>query len=43
MASIAVAPTERGGDNPLLLAAESGFVPADIPGLRKAAILMVAV
>lgn len=37
----------RGADNarpnPLLLTAESGFVPADIPGLRKAAILMVAV
>jgi flagellar motor switch protein FliG len=43
MASTAVGPTERGGENPLLLAAESGFVPADIPGLRKAAILMVAV
>jgi flagellar motor switch protein FliG len=28
--------------NPLLLPAESGFAPADIPGLRKAAILMVA-
>jgi flagellar motor switch protein FliG len=28
--------------NPLLLPAESGFAPADLPGLRKAAILMVA-
>src|ERR1700678_1611153 len=29
--------------NPLLLPAEAGFTPAEIPGLRKAAILMVAV
>src|SRR5580658_2970613 len=29
--------------NPLLLPAEAGFAPAEIPGLRKAAILMVAV
>jgi flagellar motor switch protein FliG len=29
--------------NPLLLTPESGFVPADIPGLRKAAILMIAI
>src|SRR5271163_1044610 len=29
--------------NPLLLTPESGFVPADIPGLRKAAILMVEI
>ncbi len=29
--------------NPLLLPAEAGFLPADIPGLRKAAILMVAI
>jgi flagellar motor switch protein FliG len=29
--------------NPLLLPAEAGFAPADISGLRKAAILMVAV
>lgn len=28
--------------NPLLLTAEAGFAPADLPGLRKAAILMVA-
>lgn len=28
--------------NPLLLPEESGFAPAEIPGLRKAAILMVA-
>jgi flagellar motor switch protein FliG len=28
--------------NPMLLPAESGFVPADMPGLRKAAVLMVA-
>lgn len=40
----AVAPLPAGSsENPLLLAAHSGFVPADIPGLRKAAILMVAV
>src|SRR5271170_6475942 len=29
--------------NSLLLPSEAGFVPADIPGLRKAAILMVAI
>ena len=29
--------------NPLLLTPEAGFVPAEIPGLRKAAILMVAI
>jgi flagellar motor switch protein FliG len=29
--------------NPLLLTPEAGFVPADIPGLRKAAILMIAI
>src|ERR1700729_1510705 len=29
--------------NPLLLTPESGFEPAGIPGLRKAAILMVAI
>src|ERR1700722_2660989 len=29
--------------NPLLLPAEAGFAPAEIPGLRKAAILMVAI
>jgi flagellar motor switch protein FliG len=28
--------------NPLLLPAEAGFAPAELPGLRKAAILMVA-
>ena len=28
--------------NPMLLPAESGFVPAEMPGLRKAAVLMVA-
>ena len=28
--------------NPLLLTSESGFAPAELPGLRKAAILMVA-
>ena len=27
---------------PLMLPEEAGFAPADIPGLRKAAILMVA-
>jgi flagellar motor switch protein FliG len=43
MASMAVPPIERGSENPLLLAAESGFMPADIPGLRKAAILLMAV
>jgi flagellar motor switch protein FliG len=30
-------------DNQLLLAAETGFVPANLPGLRKAAILILAV
>jgi flagellar motor switch protein FliG len=35
--------TSDGNENALLLAAETGFVPANIPGLRKAAILMVAV
>jgi flagellar motor switch protein FliG len=29
--------------NPLLLTRDSGFVPAEMPGLRKAAILMVAI
>ena len=29
--------------NPLLLTPEAGFVPAEMPGLRKAAILMVAI
>ena len=29
--------------NPLLLTPEAGFVPADMPGLRKAAILMVMI
>src|SRR5277367_1974725 len=29
--------------NPLLLTPEAGFAPAEIPGLRKAAILMVAI
>src|SRR5579871_4078742 len=28
--------------NPLLLTSEAGFAPAELPGLRKAAILMVA-
>src|ERR1700735_4237344 len=28
--------------NPMLLPAESGFIPAEMPGLRKAAVLMVA-
>ncbi len=28
--------------NPMLLPAEAGFVPAEMPGLRKAAVLMVA-
>jgi flagellar motor switch protein FliG len=31
------------GDNQLLLAAETGFSPANLPGLRKAAILLLAV
>src|ERR1700679_3813319 len=35
--------TDSMRQNPLLLTPESGFVPADIPGLRKAAILMVAI
>jgi flagellar motor switch protein FliG len=34
---------ETGGENQLMLAAESGFSPADLPGIRKAAILMVAI
>jgi flagellar motor switch protein FliG len=35
--------TAQGGQRmPLLLPEESGFAPADIPGLRKAAILLVA-
>ena len=29
--------------NPLLLTPEAGFTPAEMPGLRKAAILMVAI
>src|SRR5271156_1090862 len=29
--------------NPLLLTPDAGFVPAEMPGLRKAAILMVAI
>jgi len=33
---------EMARSNPLLLPEESGFAPAEIPGLRKAAILMVA-
>jgi flagellar motor switch protein FliG len=43
MASTPTRPVENAGENLLLLAAESGFVAANIPGLRKAAILMVAV
>ncbi len=43
MATAAAPIPVAGNQNPLLLAAYSGFVPADIPGLRKAAILMVAV
>jgi flagellar motor switch protein FliG len=38
----AATPELTSGENQLLLAAESGFTPADLPGLRKAAILMVA-
>ncbi|HEY6413155.1 MAG TPA: flagellar motor switch protein FliG [Edaphobacter sp.] len=34
--------TEAMQRNPMLLPAESGFVPAEMPGLRKAAVLMVA-
>ncbi len=41
--SDAVSGAEAMRQNPLLLTPESGFVPADIPGLRKAAILMVAI
>jgi flagellar motor switch protein FliG len=43
MASATARPMESGQENVLLLAAESGFVAANISGLRKAAILMVAV
>jgi len=43
MASAPTRPVENAGENLLLLAAESGFVAANISGLRKAAILMVAV
>ena len=42
MAAEAAVAELTGGENQLLLAAESGFTPAEIPGLRKAAILMVA-
>jgi flagellar motor switch protein FliG len=35
--------TEAMRQNPLLLTPEAGFEPADLPGLRKAAILMVAI
>jgi flagellar motor switch protein FliG len=35
--------TEAMRQNPLLLTPEAGFVPSEMPGLRKAAILMVAV
>lgn len=35
--------TDTMRQSPLLLMPEAGFVPADIPGLRKAAILMVAI
>jgi flagellar motor switch protein FliG len=43
MASMPARSVENAGENLLLLAAESGFVAASISGLRKAAILMVAV
>jgi flagellar motor switch protein FliG len=43
MASAATRSVESGDENLLLLAAESGFEAANISGLRKAAILMVAV
>jgi flagellar motor switch protein FliG len=43
MASTPARPVENAGENLLLLAAESGFLAANIPGLRKAAILMVAI
>jgi flagellar motor switch protein FliG len=43
MASATARPMESRQENVLLLAAESGFVAANISGLRKAAILMVAV
>ncbi|GGG81640.1 flagellar motor switch protein FliG [Edaphobacter dinghuensis] len=41
-AAIQVREAESVRHNPLLLPAEAGFAPAEIPGLRKAAILMVA-
>jgi flagellar motor switch protein FliG len=43
MTSALTRPVESRDENLLLLAAESGFVAANIPGLRKAAILTVAV
>jgi flagellar motor switch protein FliG len=43
MASTPARPVENAGENLLLLAAESGFLAANISGLRKAAILMVAI
>jgi flagellar motor switch protein FliG len=43
MASTPTRPMGNAGENLLLLAAESGFEAANISGLRKAAILMVAV
>lgn len=41
-AAIQMREAESVRHNPLLLPAEAGFAPAEIPGLRKAAILMVA-
>jgi flagellar motor switch protein FliG len=42
-ATMQMAGAETARYNPLLLTPEAGFVAADIPGLRKAAILMVAI
>ena len=41
-ATMQMAGVEAMQRNPLLLTSESGFAPAELPGLRKAAILMVA-
>jgi flagellar motor switch protein FliG len=42
-AAMQMAGVETMRNNPLLLTPEAGFVAADLPGLRKAAILMVAI
>lgn len=41
-AQMATATMQGGQRNPLLLPEEAGFVPVELPGLRKAAILLVA-